>query len=118
MKCEGQLRHRFWGQYSCVVGLLFKSHEDAEKALPLLPGFDFGDNPKTVLYRVASGRKDDDPYDARTEVDEVRDLIERFRVYEPGDHRGPIDGTPFSIDYGPGFHCDFGPALTQLQLPL
>ncbi len=106
-----------------VVVLLFASEKDAAEALPLLPGFKADTSKTDVLWRLAQGRKDGEPHDTRTEVDEVKELIERFRTYDPKDHRGPIDGTPFSIDVGPMFHCDFGPALAaaeraKLQLTL
>ncbi len=125
MKAQGQVRHRFHGQYSMVVGIAFDSTNDAELALTLLPGFALEETQKRSLYRLAYGSKNGDAHDARTEVDEVRDLLERFRVYPPGAHQGPIDGTPYSIDYGPVFHLDFGPAIDareqaarQLTLPL
>jgi hypothetical protein len=110
-----------------VFGLLFDSTADAQLALNFLPGFTLGtedpSTPKRGMYRLAYGRKDGEPFDARTEVDDVRELLEKFRVFPKGAHDGAIDGTPFSIDYGPLFFLDFGPALARMsvearQLPL
>ena len=110
-----------------MFGLLFASTADAELALNFLPGFTLGtedpSTPKRGAYRLAHGHKDGEPFDARTKVDDVCDLMERFRVYPTGAHRCAIDGTPFSIDYGPLFHLDFTAALVEhhdalRQLPL
>lgn len=40
MKAKGLLRHRFWGTYSAVIALGFDSPEEAQQALPRLPGFE------------------------------------------------------------------------------
>lgn len=116
----GQVRHRFHGDYSFVCAIVFASTEDTTKALPLFPGFEIRDK---ALVRLAQGRKCSDPIDKRTEVDDVKALIEKWRVYPDKAHRGEIDGTPFSIDYGPLFHLDLTQALIDYadslkQLPL
>lgn len=116
----GQVRHRFHGDYSFVCAIVFASTEDATKALPLFPGFEIRDK---ALVRLAQGRKCSDPIDKRTEVDDVKALVEKWRVYPEKAHRGEIDGTPFSIDTGPIFWLDLTQALIDhadslVQVPL
>jgi hypothetical protein len=118
----GQVRHMFHGDYSMIVGIVFKTPDEAKRALPLFPGFAIQDK---ALVRLARGRKSGEPHDTRTEVDDVKTLIERWRVYPNGAHRGEIDGCPFSIDTGPLFHMHLTQALIdhhdaqrQLQLQL
>ena len=120
MICFGQVRHRFHGDYSFVCALVFASTEDATKALPLFPGFQVQDK---SLIRLTQGRRASDPHDKRTDVDDVKALVEKWRIYPGKAHRGEIDGTPFSIDYGPLFHLDLTQALIDhadslKQLPL
>jgi len=124
MICSGQVHHRFHGRYSMAVGLEFSSPEHAQIALAFLPGFAPLDGHPTVLWRLAMGREDNVPVPTRSEVDEVRDLIEKLRVYHTGDRREPIDSCNTSIDFGPRFHLDFTEAIRerefsrlQLQLP-
>jgi len=108
MICFGQVRHRFHGDYSMAVAIVFKTPAEAERALPLFPEFKVQDK---ALVRLAHGRRDGDTHDKRTEVDDVKTLIEKWRIYPPGAHEGPIDGVPFSIDMGPIFHLDLTQAL-------
>jgi hypothetical protein len=108
MICFGQVRHRFHGNYSMLVGIVFKTPGEAKRASVLFPGFEIQDK---ALVKLARGRIYEDPLDKRTEVDEVKSLIERWRIYPPGAHEGPIDGVPFSIDMGPIFHLDLTQAL-------
>lgn len=120
MICFGQVQHRFHGDYSMVVAICFKSQDEAQRALPLFPGFTIQDK---ALVRLAHGRKSSDPIDKRTEADDVKALIERWRIYPDKAHRGPIDGCPFSVDTGPLFHLDLTQALIEhhdslAQLPL
>ena len=120
MICFGQVRHRFHGNYSMLVGIVFKTPGEAKRASVLFPGFEIQDK---ALVKLARGRIYEDPLDKRTEVDEVKSLIERWRIYPPGAHKGPIDGVPFSIDMGPIFHLDLTRALVDhhdslRQLPL
>lgn len=120
MICFGQVYHRFRGQYSMFIGIVFKSPEEAKRASVLFPAFEIQGK---ALVRLARGRSYTDPLDKRTEVDDVKALIEKWRVYPPGAHDGPIDGVPFSIDTGPLFHLDLTQALidhydAQAQLPL
>jgi hypothetical protein len=110
MICFGQVRHCFHGNYSMAVAIVFKSSVEAEHALPLFPGFKVHDK---ALVRLARGRSCDDPIDKRTEVDDVKTLIERWRIYPNNAHHGPIDGVPFSIDMGPIFHLDLTRALVD-----
>ena len=120
MICFGQVRHRFHGDYSMAVAICFKSSAEAERASVLFPEFKVQDK---ALVRLAHGRRDGDTHDKRTEVDDVKVLIEKWRIYPPGAHEGPIDGVPFSIDMGPIFHLDLTRALVDhhdslRQLPL
>jgi len=115
MKAEGQVHHRFHGNYSAVVALVFASAEDAQIGLSFLLGFQVAEK-LNVIWRLVHGRKNGESVDTRTELDEVKELLERFRVYEKNDHRGPIDGTPFSIDYGPRFHLDFTQAIADREV--
>lgn len=120
MLCFGQVRHRFHGNYSMIVGIVFKTPEEAKRASVLFPGFEVQNK---ALVMLARGRSYEDPLDKRTEVDNVKALIEKWRIYPKGAHEGPIDGVPFSIDMGPIFHLDLTQALidhhdAQAQLPL
>lgn len=110
MICFGQVRHRFHGNYSMLVGIVFKSPEEAKRASVLFPGFEVQDK---ALMKLAHGRAHGDPLDKRTDVDDVKALIEKWRIYPKGAHEGPIDGVPFSIDTGPLFHLDLTQALIE-----
>lgn len=103
-----------------VVAIVFKSLEEAQRALPLFPGFQVQDK---ALVRLAHGRKSSEPVTTRSEVDDVKDLIERWRVYPKDAHREPIDSVAFSVDTGPVFYLDLTQALIDhhdslAQLPL
>lgn len=110
MVCYGQVRHQFHGNYSALVGIIFKSSEDAQRASVLFPGFEVQDK---ALVKLARGRSCNDPIDKRTDADDVKALIEKWRIYPKGAHEGPIDGVPFSIDTGPLFHLDLTQALIE-----
>jgi hypothetical protein len=124
MIASGQVQHRFHGRYSMAVGLEFASSEHAQAAMEFLPGFAPLDGHPKVLWRLAQGREDLAPVSTRSEVDEVKELLEKFRVYERGDRHEPIDSCNTSIDFGPRFHIDLTQAIrdrefarVQLQLP-
>jgi hypothetical protein len=93
-----------------VVAIVFKTPAEAERASVIFPEFKVQDK---ALVRLAHGRRDGDTHDKRTEVDEVKALIEKWRIYPKGAHEGPIDGVPFSIDMGPIFHLDLTRALVD-----
>lgn len=110
MICFGQLRHRFHGNYSAIVGIVLKSANEAQRASALFPGFEVQDK---ALVKIVH----------QPELDELKTKIDRWRIYPNKAHRGPIDGVPFSIDTGPLFHLDLTQALidrsdAQRQLPI
>ena len=99
-----------------VVGLEFKSEDHARKALAFLPGFaPLAGHPST-LWRLAYGRESHEPELARSEVDDVKELLEKFRVYHPHDRHEPIDSCNTSIDFGPQFHLDFSDAIRAKEI--
>lgn len=110
MICFGQLRHRFYGDYSAIVGIILKTPDEAQRASVLFPGFEIQDKAIVKLVR-------------QPELDELKLRIDHWRIYPDKAHRGPIDGVPFSIDTGPLFHLDLTQALidhhnSQKQLQL
>jgi len=92
IKAQGQLRHRFWGEYSAVIALVFESERDANLALPLLPNWTHGKQSKNVLVWVGDS-------------DELRDMKNLLGKY--GADEKKIDSCAKSIDYGEKFNCEF-----------
>lgn len=89
----GQLFHHFHGTYWCAIVLQFKDAEQARKALPRLQGFEVGKKHAEVLVVSLIGRA----------IDRTVRRLNKLRV---GDKSLEIDGTPFSIDYGPEFEIE------------
>jgi hypothetical protein len=52
----------------------------------------------------------------RSEVDDVKELLEKFRVYHPRDRHEPIDSCSTSISVGPQFHLDFSDAIRAKEI--
>jgi hypothetical protein len=92
IKAEGQLRHRFHGEYSAVVVLCFDNAEDSSLALPLLPHWKKSETNKSVLIWVGDS----------DELREIKTLLGKY-----GADESKIDSIKKSIDYGEKFECSF-----------
>jgi len=92
IKTEGQLRHRFHGDYSAVIALSFESEKAASLALPLLPNWHHGEKNKSILVWVGDS-------DA---LKGVKTLLGKF-----GADERKIDSLAKSVDYGERFSCTF-----------
>lgn len=103
VKATGQLRHRFHGDYSAIIGLAFETPEAARDALATL-GSDWSPVSSTpvALYAILSS-------------DEVKAFEERFAPEVPtcthssckrrkkADRLHDIGSISHSIDFGPRF---------------
>lgn len=97
MKAEGQAHHRFWGEYSAVIGLTFKDDKQAQAALYSLPGWRVAKSvPNGVVCVVA-----DKPYEGVLNLNEEIDRLVSF-----GAKREKILSFKYSVDYGEPFTVD------------
>lgn len=90
LKAKGQARHRFWGEYSQVVVLVFADSESASLALPTLhAGFPaWAANDAVSLFAVAAG----------DDVQKVEDQLVSL-----GARREAIGSLKYSVDFGEVF---------------
>ena len=92
-KATGQLRHRFWGNYSALIGLGFDSEAHAKAALTsgkLGEGWKPGKDPRAIVWVG----------DAKA-LEGVKDKLEAS-----GADRRKIDSVAKSIDYGERFNVE------------
>ncbi len=83
----GQLRHRFWGDYSAVIGIVFDNAADANLALPKL-GADWSSNNETVIWSGNSEQL----------------KIQKKNLASFGADEDKIDSIKYSVDYGEPFN--------------
>jgi len=102
IKAKGQLRHRFHGDYSVVIVLVFGSEEEAALALTKLTGWSASE--KTSKCLVWSGDSE--------ELEVVSDVLEGY-----GAERRKIASLRYSIDYGEPFEVEIElPEKNQMTL--
>jgi hypothetical protein len=104
VRATGRWYHKFHGTYWCVVVLIFKDAEQAKAALPRLPGFNVADKYPEGLVITAQEKS-------------TRALLRTLKRYRVGDKTHPIDGLPFSIDYGPDFDLEVPIAMAPVATP-
>lgn len=92
MKARGQLRHRFWGTYSAVIGLVFASEAEAMEARQTL-GDDWQPSDKHPAALLWVGDSD--------ALERVSDVLEAH-----GADRKKISSIAKSIDYGEPFEIE------------
>lgn len=110
LKVKGQLRHRFFGDYSAKIGLKFESEQQAKAALPLIKarlpepmemvreadgrlnygGIFESNNDQVLLLMVAS-----------QDMNAVKALLSSW-----GADPEAIDSVATSIDFGQPFTCE------------
>jgi hypothetical protein len=95
---EGQLRHRFWGEYSAVIAL--RAANDA--LVTLKEPWHIGEKNKNVLVWTGNS-------------DELSALKDRFTNY--CDDVKKIDSCKYSVDYGEPFEVDI-PTVPHEQMSL
>lgn len=93
IRCDGRLRHRFWGSYSALIGLRFANESHALAALPLL-GAGWAQAKDMPDCLVWVGDKDS--------LERVTDVLVSF-----GAERKAIASLARSVDYGEPFVCTF-----------
>ena len=124
---KGLVRHRFWGEYSASIGLLFDSVEEKDIALSILnQRNDFGDFKNALGGRsVSKGWRDikDGQGDAKRALfcdvaDPVlTEIVEQFTLW--GAEKKKILSLAKSIDHGEDFEINIpyeDQAQQQLQL--
>ena len=127
IKAEGQTRHRFWGEYSANIILLFSSMDEALLAQPILnQGIDFCDYMNACGGQSLSEGwrhiKDSQGEASKCLFIEVADpaleiTLERLKMY--GADRSKIMSMAHSIDHGEIFHIEVeveDPLQTKLNL--
>lgn len=93
-KARGQLRHRFWGEYSAVIALEFESQKHAADCLSVLgEGWGVGEKNKNVLVWVGNS----------SELEECTKVLVSFGAEEK-----KIASIAKSIDYGEPFEVNIG----------
>jgi hypothetical protein len=89
VRAEGQLRHRFWGEYSAVIALVFEDAASAADALRVLgEPWAIGSIETRVLVAVFTSAGLD---------------VEKQRLGTYGADVKKIDSVAKSIDYGEPF---------------
>lgn len=95
IKAEGQLGHRFHGEYSAVIGLWFEEAEQANLALAsnkLGQGWQVSDVKDSALVWVGDSEA----------LNKCEDCLEAL-----GADRKKISSLKYSVDYGEKFSIEF-----------
>ena len=86
----GQLRHRFWGDYSAVIAIGFSSEEDALLALPTLKvGWSISESDAKYLVWIGDSESLD---------------LQKKNLASFGADESKIDSLKYSVDYGEKFN--------------
>lgn len=102
MNAHGQLKHHFWGDYSCGIVLRFASPAHAAGALELLPSFQQPPQAPHALIATLNS----------AQLDDLKTKLARWGLQiDPCGHshcshqcrNADIDSCNHSIDYGPAF---------------
>lgn len=90
---KGQARHRFWGEYSAAIALIFDRRKHAEWVQEcFLKDWDLAESGNPALVKIAS----------KDETDAVVEVLTQY-----GAEKKKILSIAKSIDYGEPFECTF-----------